>query len=332
MKHYCNFIYILILFAAVSCTNPVGSQISLDEESILFIRSSNDFRELAAMRPDGTLIKVILRYDDNSKYFPDRIDAARWSPDKSRIVLEGGPTESREYTPLWIIDNNGKFIRKLTRNGFKPVWSNDGKKIFFMRRRGFFSLISDVYSVNSDGTGEELVYMAGDSISFHLTDVSDTGKYLLGYESFFYFLENGVFAQSDFEIVRINLLSGEKAFFTDNELADTAPRLSNDGIKIAYYHREFEGNLSFERITNIYVMNSEGNNPQQITYQASFNVSLPYITWSPHADFLGYHKSDQKNHYNEFSDIFIVEISSGMVNQLTNTAKNNIINTIMDWK
>ena len=315
----------LILLSAVSCSNPVGSQISPDIESILYIRQGQGFKELAAMRPDGSPIKVILRLGGNF----DRIDAARWSPDKSRIVLAGGQLDSRpgvvDVIPLWIIDNNGTFIRELTFDGRKPVWSRNGEKIFFMKSEG-----PNVYSVNTNGTNEEMVHMDADSIIFQLTDVSVSGQYIFGFELFTFNTDDGKLNASDLEIVRIDLQSGEKTFFTDNEQSDAAPRLSNDGNKIAYYHRVSEGIGSFNRITNVYMMDSDGQNSQNITNLTNLNLSFPFITWSPDGSFIGFNKANQLNSYNGSDDIFLVEVSTGKITQLTFT--NNINDMIMDWK
>jgi len=329
MKHICKVIIIFIFITAVSCSNPLGSRIRAEANSILYIRQSQDFKELAAMRPDGSLIKVILRYEDSSS----QIDVARWSPDKTLIVLEGGPIDKRGFirkTPLWIINNNGTFVRKLTTNGHKPVWSRDGEKIFFVKDFGNIGFTQNVYSINSDGTNERVVYQTGVDISFHITDDSVSGEYLFGYEAFTFIDTNGKQSVSNTKIVRIDLKTGEKIFLTENEFPDFAPRLSNKGNKLAYYHQEYKERSSFKRITNLHILNSDDQNSQKITNFTSFNLAYPHIAWSPDSNFLGFSKIDQINKLNTIGDIYTVDINTGLITQLTNTI--NINEMIMDWK
>lgn len=326
MKYICKIIFILLLTSNFSCGWQADSGISQEEESILFIRQSSDFKELAAMRPDGTLIKVILRLGGNF----DRIDAARWSPDKSRIVLAGGQRDSRGFVdviPLWIIDNNGTFIRKLTYNGQNPAWSQDGQKIFFAK---YDMGIHDVFSVNTDGTNEQTVYKAVDNIPFYFTDISFSGEYIFGFGAYDDNQETSNRSYSGLQIVRINIQTGEKTYLTDNDRRDFAPRVSKDGFKIAYYHHDYEGRSSIQRISNVYIMNTDGQASQKITNFTTFTTSRPFITWSPAGNFIGFNIDDQLKRTNWNGDIFKVNINTGEIIQLTNTI--NINEKIMDWK
>ena len=153
---------------------------------------------------------------------------------------------------------------------------------------------------------------------------------MFGYESFLFYQNDGKQAISKSEIVRINLQSGEKTFFTNNEISDFAPRLSNDGNNIAYYQQVFEGLPSFKRTTNVFVMQSDGNNSKNITNLTNFNLSFPFITWSPDGNFIGFNEADQSTGSSEYGDIFTIEIKTGIIAKLTNTI--NINDMIMDWK
>ena len=333
------FSSIMILLLSSCRKSPVNSEtenpIDLNEERLLIVRntSSVDFSEICTIRPDSSGLQVISHYTyDKDTYYWLGYEMARWSPDKSKIVIAGGPGSTNEYVPLWLMDMNGRLLHKLTWNGNYPVWTHDGTRILFERRRGYFSLIWDVYSVNIDGTDERLVYQVGDSTIFYLSDVSASGEYILGYESIVYYTKEGKQSSTDLEIVKIHLDTGEKEYLTDNELSDGCPRYNGDETMIAYLCRDIPGETMNKNIRNVYVMSPDGSNKRRVTNETKPNSILPFMAWSPDGKKITFQKMDKTSEYDQDSDIFIVDIDTGELFQLTDTAKDGVTNLVMDWK
>jgi len=221
------------------------------------------------------------------------------------------------------MDMNGRLLHQLTWNGYYTVWSHYGEYILFERRLGYFSEIWDVYSVNIDGTDERLVYQVGDRTIFMISDVSASGEHILGYESIVYINDEGKLSDTDLEIVKIHLETGKKMYLTDNELNDGCPRYNSDETMIAYFCIDIPGEVTVNNIENVYVMSSDGSNKRRVTNETMPNEMGPFLAWSPDGKKIAYIKNN---------DIFIVDIISGNVYNLTNTAKDSIRNKVMDWK
>jgi len=246
---------------------------------------------------------------------------ARWSPDKSKIVIVSGlgSYSTWHIHPLWLMNIYGRILYQLTPEGSEPVWSHDGEYILF---QGGYKY---VLSVNIDGTGKRLIYEVDDidSTDFHLSDVSASGEYILGTEMLYYTNEEGKRSNTKSEIVKIHLENGEKVYLTDNELSDYCPRYNGDETMIAYFCVDITGEVTSNNVTNVYVMSSDGSNKRRVTNETIPNEIWPFMAWSPDGEKIAYSKDN---------DIFIVDIQFGIVYNLTNTAKDGIRNIVMDWK
>lgn len=140
-KKFILLILFVFVLASGCSKNPASSDDLNNSGRIMFIRNSREFSQICTIRPDGTDMRVIANYDYNGEFVWEGYIYSRWSPDKSRIVVEGGPRDSREWYPLWMMNMSGSLLYKLIWNGSRPVWSPNGGKIVYVRRRGFFSII-----------------------------------------------------------------------------------------------------------------------------------------------------------------------------------------------
>jgi len=327
------FSSIMILLLSLCSKSPVDSDngIDLNEERLLIIRDSysKGFNEINTIKPDGSGLHVVSHYTfDKSKYYSENYLSARWSPDKTRIVAQGGPGSTIDIRPLWLMDIQGKLLHKLYWSGTNQVWSHDGEYILFQGIPCGYN----VFSVNIDGTDEKLVYQVGDSTIFMLSDVSASGEYILGYESIVYRNEEGKLSDTDLEILKINLETGEKVYLTDNELSDACPHYNCDETKIAYFCRDIPGEVTINNVTNVYVMDSDGSNKRRLTNETKPNRIWPFMAWSPDGKKIAYQKFNQRTASERQIDIFIVDIDTGELFQLTDTAKDTVRNLVMDWK
>ena len=312
------FYSIIILLLSYCRKSPVDSQIDLNininEELILFTKYvySSSSNELCVMRPDGSNLQVIGRHG---------YSRARWSPDKSKIVIVGNSGTMRDVSLIWIMDMNGQLHNCLTWSGTNPLWFHNEDRILYQET--IFGSTGRVYSINIDGTDEKLIYQADGSTSLDIYDISASGGYLLGKEKFYYTNDEGKLSNTDGEIVKINLETGEKVYLTDNELNDGCPRYNKDETMIAYLSIDMPEEVKIKNITNVYVMSSDGSNKRRVTNETIPNEIWPFMAWSP---------DGKKIAYGKYNNIFIVDIISGNVYNLTNTAKDSIRNIVMDWK
>ena len=331
----------IVLFCSlllINCEkNPVDNNKSTppDEERILFIRNvKGKLSQICTMKPDGSGIKVIAHHDySDDVYYPQGYMFARWSPDKSKIVVQGGPGSTLEYCPLWLMDMGGNLMYRLIWNGNTPIWTSDGENVIYSRRRGYFSLTNDIYKININTLNEETLLFAetgppgsNSGYIYQLLDIlpDDNTKLILN-EYYSYQDSTGKQTKTDNELLIYDVLNNTKQYLTDNDLEEGRAKISPDGSLIAYSTCNV-GSPS----NNLFLMRSNGDSLRQLTF-GSTDVYL-FFTWSPNGRKIACSKSDQSKGYNPYSDIFIIDIQTGVVNRLTNTAQDSISNAVMDWK
>jgi len=330
LKSFLIFLTIVFLFSL--CTkNPVDTGDGEDEERILFIRSSREFCEICTMKPDGSGIKVIAHHNySDDIYYPQGYMFARWSPDKSKIVVQGGPGSTLEYCPLWLMDMGGNLMYRLTWNGHMPIWTSDGKEVIYTRRRGYFSETYDIYKININSLKEDTILFAetgepgtNSGYIYRLLDIipDDNTKLILN-EYYTYRDTTDKQTKDDDELLIYDVLHNIKQYLTDNDLEEGWAKISPDGNFIAY-------SMSKNSYNNLYLMTSNGDSIRQLT-SSTRDVYL-FFTWSPDGRKIACSISDQSKGYNPYRDIFIIDVQSGIVDTLTNTAQDSVYNNVMDW-
>ena len=330
-------LFIAVLLLASCVENVTGTGNNEDEERILFIRNSREFSEICTMKPDGSDIKILNRHNYNDdEYHTEGYMFARWSPDKSKIVVQGGPGSTLEYNPLWLMDMEGNLLYKLIWNGYMPIWTSDSENVLYARRRGSLSEIYDIYITSINSLQEDTVLIAevGEQGSnsgyiYQLQDIfpNDNSKLLLN-ETYSYKDTFGMQHDNDAEIIVFDYLNNYKTYYTDNELDEGWGRISPDESTIVYFIRNVD-NTPYSN--NLYLMTINGDSIRQLTGESNTDVYL-HLAWSPYSEKLVYSKSDQSNGYNPYDDIFIKDIQSGEIVRLTNTVQDSIMNYVMDWK
>ncbi len=326
MLYICTVFSIALLF--YSCENnsldPNGPP-GPTEERILFIKYDDTVSEICSIKPDGADIQTIASHDMAGEYIYEGYFEASWSPNKSLIAIKGGPRESLEFNPLWLMDNEGNLIKRLTSNGAAPHWSSDGNEILFSRATYPTSVISDYYIINVHTLSERIVLGADPSYWWGGIDWSADGQYILTDEEYPSVNEEGEGYYTDREIIQLQLNGGDKIHLTDNDIQDGGAQWSPDESKIVY----ISGNYTTG--TQIKLMNSDGSgNETLVDSLALYNT----VCWSPDGAKIAYNKSEMEGYakYEEGSDIYVLNIDSGTVKQLTNYADESIIVYVQDWK
>ena len=317
MKHFCKFICIFILFAAVSCSNPVNNNFRpASEERILFIRYLDGPNQICTIKPDGTDLIVISQITpdlSNSVY----IDA-RWSPDKSKIVVVGGPEGTKDIWPVWLMDMNGNLVQKLSNNGNHPIWKNNNE-IYYYKRRNFFASNSNLYLFNIKEKNETNVDRQVGNFAIFLTDIDLTGDIGTGY------LENDSLSYEPSTIIvtfPIENWSNYDIAVDYQIYPPVEPRISPNGESLFFVKGFYENN-------NIFLLNLISKNETNLSNNLS---QYEHVIWSPDSRQIAYDVTVRRRFAGSVADIFIIDVLTGGTVNITNTASQGHSNRVMDWK
>jgi dipeptidyl aminopeptidase/acylaminoacyl peptidase len=331
MNHYRKTtLYIGMVFSVAvlfySCKNSfTNPQDGPTEGRILFIKSSDDKSEICSIKPDGTDLQIIASHSTVGEFLPEVYIEAQWSPDKSYIAIVGGPKESPEYSPIWLMDNQGDLLYRLTWNGYSLHWSSDGSEILFARSRDYSSFLSDYYIVNINTLSERVIVKA-DSIIWVNADWSADGNYILTSEMYLWINEAGKLENSDLEVVLIQISDKERQLLTDTDVMDSGAQWSPDESKIAYISGIYTQGYQIK------LMNNDGTDKTTLVDTlAGFNT----LHWSPDGDKIAFNMVKKLEGYSKYargSDLFVVDINCAAIKQLTNFATDSIHVYVQDWK
>ena len=129
---------------------------------------------------------------------------------------------------LWLLDLQRKISTRLTLDdtswNWAPIWSADGKAVFFSSTR---SDISDLYQRDIGSSSDRLLLRGPDRLA--PLDVSRDGRYLL-YEA----LDN----TTGQDIWVLQLKSGKPSVYLRTNYGETSARFSPDGHWVAYVSNE----------------------------------------------------------------------------------------------
>ena len=208
------------------------------------------------------------------------------------------------YYNLYIIDIDGqnqKFLSKGKQFCGSPVWSPDDSRLAFVKNDAAVGGNYDIFSIRSDGTNEIRLTNQNDNFSPH------------------YFPDNSsmIFSSSTntgMGVYKMRLDGSNKQLLTPHNKSFGDPKISPRGDMIAMTSNDWNG-------SQIFVMTSEGNNLQQLTFTVSSRIypgSPPdgncNPVWSPNGNKLAY-----VSYENGSPDIFIINSNGSGNTRLTDT-------------
>lgn len=313
-KMFVRFLFIAMVMIAIACDeNPAdnGGPNPTNEERILFTRNVNrEVCQLCTMNPDSGDLEIIAEteYGYNNNGFME----ARWSPDKSKIVIVGGPESTRDIFPLWLIDMRGNFLCKLSKNGYGPVWRTNDEIIYNKPRGLTIDTKKDICRINIDTREESLIYEPSDTLSFSITDIRQSDKMAIGY--YWSTSLNSLLAKFSVE----NITDYTIISYVDTYLS-FKPRLSPENIQIIFAQGIYKKN-------NLYLLELGSNAVTNITKNMGEYRSL---AWSPDGERVVYSKrsSDEENY-----DIYLLDVTTTTRINLTSSFGDNISGTVRDWR
>jgi Tol biopolymer transport system component len=183
-----------------------------------------------------------------------------WSPDGRRIAFHSDRSGSFD---VYTMAADGSDVRPLTTEpstDWGPAWSPDGTMIAFTSDRAG---PGDIYSVRADGT--DLIRLTQTSGADYDAAWSPDGTRIA-------FASEG--ADGDVEIVSMAAGGTDLRRLTDAEDSSFMPAWSPDGKSIAFTTNR-DGDLE------VYVMNTDGTNPRNLTRSFGIADGLAGPSWSP---------------------------------------------------
>jgi Tol biopolymer transport system component len=153
----------------VAAPGTLGS-VNNDGDRIIFtVPPTPRLRQIAVFDRQG---KMVSNVGEAALY-----SAASLSPDGSRIVVSRND-QAAAVQDLWVLDVATGKLTRITNDPLpenNPMWSADGKSIFYVTNRGGYSTI---YRRPSDGSGsEEVLFRYTPGAFMFLSDVSPDGKF-----------------------------------------------------------------------------------------------------------------------------------------------------------
>lgn len=182
----------------------------------------------------------------------------------NKIVFHTGRHGSPE---IYAMDADGSNKQRLTDNSAldsSPVISNDGSKVAFVSGRNGGQ---HLFVMNADGSGAQEVTTASTDPGFHSWSPDDSEIVFADYN-------NGR------DIYKVNEDGTGRTQLTSHNADDAFPTWSPDGNKIAFASDRSGNNYEYD----IFTMDTDGSNIQQITSGISLNTYAPAPRWSPSGD------------------------------------------------
>jgi len=190
-----------------------------------------------------------------------------WSPDGQKIAFVSTRDGSAD---IFFMNFDGSDVQNITRSSapeYSPAWTPDDSKIVFSSHTGNMQIYK--YNISS----ENKILLTADINYDAEPTVSLDGSNLVVFESNRY--------DNDYSALYVMGLDGgnpKRLSPNRNKKYDISPSFSQDGTKIVFVSKDY-----FNQ-TDIYVMNADGSNIQQITNTREFSEMSP--SWSPDGEYI----------------------------------------------
>ena len=279
----------LILTATVlavgAATQPAEAQ--ADEGKIVFVSDRDANAEIYVMNTDGSEQTRLT----NSEF---RDISPSWSPDGTRIVYSSGKDVHEIYT----INADGSDLVQLT-DGLAwndtPSWSPDGLRIVFESTDTDYT--SGIYVMKTDSSG--ITQLPHTDASSHPSWSPD------GHQIVFIQPSDPVWFDDFNNIYVMNTDSSGRMQITDGGPGPySQPSWSPQGKQIAFTFYNYE-----DGDDEIFVMNADGSNLTQLTYNSASDQNP---SWSPDSRRIVF-ESDRDGDY----EIFVMNADGSNQKQIT---------------
>lgn len=333
-----------ILFLFVGCdnwiTNPDSNDNSPDE--ILFIRQDGAVSEICAVEPDGSHLRTLVSHDGAGQMTREGFINAVWSPDKSRIAVVGGPNESLDLFPIWIMDTTGVFMTRVTQAGRLPIWASN-TQLYYSQPTGYFSQAYDIYRYDTVTKEHTLVYSPFPLDS--IRGMNFGGRDMLSEEIMLGgFVEYTIDTNGKMHVENRGIGTLNMQTKTISKLKTQPPEIklyiisgvSPDNSKVLY-RASYDTSTIWAPRNLFYFDISAPEDAHQITHFSGFNIymNLSFV-WGPdnrHVAFSNPHPmTTGKLGWDPYWDVFTVDIYTGTIDTVTFWAQDSIASLVTDWR
>ena len=281
---------------SISCTAAAQARIA-------FVRGDLEAGDLFTVNPDGTDRR---RLTDGRTGLADN---PQWSPDRSKIVFEGGPSGGEIY----VINADGNGLINLTRTPTGeggaletgPKWSPDGNRILFAKTTiipgdNFDQELTDLYTMSADGGSQaQLTHTGSEAGTGGYAWSPDGSQIAFGSE------RNG--APLNIYLMRAD---GSGPQQLTHAGISFAPNWSPDGRRITYLGQR-------GAVVEVWAINTDGTGEGSLTNQGRDSRDP---TWSPDGSKIVYMSASSTG----ISDIWTVNADgNGEFNVTSNGADNS---------
>ena len=226
-----------------------------------------------------------------------------WSPDGRKLAFVSNRNGNSDIFVMAV--DGSSSTEQLTEDSAddtRPLWSTDGQRIAFNSSRDGDS---EIFLMDADG--ENLVQLTHNDVNEYVSSWSPDG------EKIAFVLRPDSTSDWDDEIYLMDVDGRNAMQLTDNDTHDGTPAWSPDGQTIAFTST---GETSWIRLgantyqsytnTNIFLMDVDGSNVRQLTYD---NISDGRLSWSPDGRYIAF-RYGSKNP-NLKSEIHVIDVIGG---------------------
>ncbi|MFN8674552.1 MAG: hypothetical protein U0457_21030 [Candidatus Sericytochromatia bacterium] len=285
-----------------SIINQSGINVRDNLSSFITFESDRDGNnEIYKMNEDGSNQTRLTFTPDIYEY------NAKWSPNKDKVLFVG-----ENYTTgdeeVYVMNADGSNLINLTNNpnedDYAPVWSYDGSKIIYTSE---INTKSEIFIMDANGNNKQNI------TNIPLTRDREPSVSPNGDKIVFRSDRDG-----NNEIYSMNLDGSNLVNLTqDSASNDTEPKWSPDGNNIIFLSNKAN---TASTNTNIWIMNPDGTNKRQITFQNDNNA-----IWSPDGSKIAYNRIFSSSD----KDIKIVDLANN--NQVKTIINSSSKEVLSDW-
>jgi TolB protein len=259
-------------------------------------------------------LTTIAQNADTFKKLTNVIDSyPMFSPDNSKIVFESNRNGNFDIYMMNADSSNIKQLTFDTAFDGTPAWSPDGKQIVFATER---DNDPEIYIMNADGSNQKrITNTKGDDSHPKFTP---DGKRIIFCSARSTPDLTADWSKQWIEIYTMNIDGSDVKQVSDFKAVSTFPSLSPDGKKIVFRMVTAQPGFNWDlsnsvRNSEIFIMNSDGTNPVNITNNAAFDG---WPVWS--ADGKKILFASNRNGPANVSQIYIVDADGNNLQQLSN--------------
>lgn len=254
--------------------------ISPNGKNIIFASDSNNDRNIYLQRIGGRNLTNLTPNSKESDTMPS------YSPDGKLIVFRS----ERSPSGIYVMEETGENVRRISDIGFHPSWSADGKKVIVSDKAAAIHTVhtvpnSSLWAIDIKTGEKQKLETKGDAI---MPSCSPNGNRIA-----FWFVADGRLPG----IATIPAEGGEPVIIAKSDASDWNPVWSPDG-KFLYFASDRGGNMNLWRVAIDEKSGAQLGEPESVTTPSKY---ARHITISRDGKLLGYVRYESQSNVQAIS-------------------------------